>query len=192
MEVSIVLLLCVGATLAQDFMSPTLDILAEFKKIKTMEEKLNALNDEVRELRSKNEGTVKCMQGKKYTSKGAGDHGTTNDVKTKMNELIKQNEGNVTLLSQHLCHPLPAHSGLHTLIYKHIFLNTGDVHDANTGMVNHFIYCKVILNLYNTHEGSVFRVFSKDEVCVNLYPDFWLFDSDYHHSTFSGHLLYPM
>lgn len=65
MEVSIVLLLCVGATLAQDFMSPTLDILAEFKKIKTMEEKLNALNDEVRELRSKNEGTVKCMQGKK-------------------------------------------------------------------------------------------------------------------------------
>lgn len=37
------------------------------------------------------------------------------------------------------------HSGLHTLIYKHIFLNTGDVHDANTGTVNHFIYCKVIL-----------------------------------------------
>ncbi|KTF83127.1 hypothetical protein cypCar_00041677 [Cyprinus carpio] len=59
MEVSIVLLLCVGATLAQDFMSPTLDILAEFKKIKTMEEKLNALNDEVRELRSKNEEKVK-------------------------------------------------------------------------------------------------------------------------------------
>lgn len=31
-----------------------------------------------------------------------------------------------------------------------------------------------------------------DEVCVNLYPDFWLFDNDYHHSTFSGHLLFPM
>lgn len=58
MEVSIVLLLCVWATLAQDLMSPRLDILAELKKIKTMEEKLNALDDEVRELRSKNEGTV--------------------------------------------------------------------------------------------------------------------------------------
>lgn len=57
MEV-IVLVLCMWATMAQDLMSPTLDIIAELKKIKTMEEKLNALNDKVRELRSKNEGTA--------------------------------------------------------------------------------------------------------------------------------------
>ncbi|XP_058633001.1 cerebellin-2-like [Onychostoma macrolepis] len=59
LEISIVLLLCVWATLAQDLMTPTLDILGELKKIKTMEERLNALNDEVRELRSKNEERAK-------------------------------------------------------------------------------------------------------------------------------------
>lgn len=55
---SVVVLLCVGA--AQDLMSPTLDIIRELQKIKTMEEKLNVLYDEVRELRSKNDGTVQC------------------------------------------------------------------------------------------------------------------------------------
>ncbi|XP_051751123.1 asialoglycoprotein receptor 1-like [Ctenopharyngodon idella] len=50
---SVVVLLCVGA--AQDLMSPTLDIIRELQKIKTMEEKLNVLYDEVRELRSKND-----------------------------------------------------------------------------------------------------------------------------------------
>lgn len=54
----IVLLLSVLSTRAQDFMSPTLDIFNEFKKITTMEEKLNALNDEVKELRSKTEGIM--------------------------------------------------------------------------------------------------------------------------------------
>ncbi len=58
LEISMVLLLCVWATLAKDLMTPILDILGELKKIKTMEERLNSLNDEVRELRSKNEGTV--------------------------------------------------------------------------------------------------------------------------------------
>ncbi len=31
-----------------------------------------------------------------------------------------------------------------------------------------------------------------DEVRVNLFPDFGLFDNEFHHSTFSGHLLFPM
>ncbi|KAL0194241.1 hypothetical protein M9458_012537, partial [Cirrhinus mrigala] len=55
LEIGIVLLLCVWTTLAEDLMNPTIDILSETKKIKTMEEKLNALKDEVRILRSKNE-----------------------------------------------------------------------------------------------------------------------------------------
>ncbi|KAK9973959.1 hypothetical protein ABG768_022072 [Culter alburnus] len=50
---SVVVLMYVVA--AEDVMSPTLDIISEIKKIKTMEEKLNALYDEFRELRSKNE-----------------------------------------------------------------------------------------------------------------------------------------
>lgn len=54
----IVLLLSVLSTKAQDFISPTLDIISELKKITTMEEKFSALNDEVKELRSKNEGNA--------------------------------------------------------------------------------------------------------------------------------------
>ncbi|XP_048045826.1 complement C1q tumor necrosis factor-related protein 3-like [Megalobrama amblycephala] len=66
---SIVVLLSVGA--AQDLMSPTIDIISELQKIK---EKLNALHDEVRELRSKNEervnvafsATLSSSMGSKY------------------------------------------------------------------------------------------------------------------------------
>lgn len=54
----IVLLLSVLSTKAQDFISPKLDIISELKKITTMEEKFSALNDEVKELRSKNEGNA--------------------------------------------------------------------------------------------------------------------------------------
>ncbi|ROL44412.1 Asialoglycoprotein receptor 1 [Anabarilius grahami] len=59
---SVVVLLCVGA--AQDLMSPTFDIISEIKKITTMEEKLNALYDEFKEQRSKNEDVpVTCKSG---------------------------------------------------------------------------------------------------------------------------------
>lgn len=60
LEISIVLLLCVWATLAQDLLTPTLDLFRELKKINIMGERLNALNDEVKELRSMvlNQGTV--------------------------------------------------------------------------------------------------------------------------------------
>ncbi|ROL44415.1 Caprin-2 [Anabarilius grahami] len=50
---SIVVLLYVGVAQTQD-----LDMVSEIKKIKPMEEKLNALYNEVRELRSKNEERV--------------------------------------------------------------------------------------------------------------------------------------
>ncbi|XP_067261790.1 cerebellin-1-like [Chanodichthys erythropterus] len=50
---SVVVLMCVVA--AEDVMSPTIDIISEIKKIKAMEEKLNALYDGFGELRSKNE-----------------------------------------------------------------------------------------------------------------------------------------
>ncbi|XP_056100395.1 cerebellin-2-like isoform X2 [Rhinichthys klamathensis goyatoka] len=56
---SVVVLMCVGVAQTHDFMSPTLDIIGELHKIRTMEEKLNALHEEVRELKSKNEERVK-------------------------------------------------------------------------------------------------------------------------------------
>ncbi|XP_051726173.1 complement C1q-like protein 4 [Ctenopharyngodon idella] len=31
-----------------------------------------------------------------------------------------------------------------------------------------------------------------DKICVNLYPGYWIFDNEHHHSTFSGHLLFTM
>lgn len=31
-----------------------------------------------------------------------------------------------------------------------------------------------------------------DRVYVNLYPGYWIFDNEHHHSTFSGHMLFQM
>ncbi|XP_067261791.1 asialoglycoprotein receptor 1-like [Chanodichthys erythropterus] len=57
---SVVVLLSVGA--AQDLMSPTFDIISELQKIKTMEEKLSTLYDEVKELRSKNDAFLSALK----------------------------------------------------------------------------------------------------------------------------------
>uniref|UniRef100_A0A672QQV7 Uncharacterized protein n=1 Tax=Sinocyclocheilus grahami TaxID=75366 RepID=A0A672QQV7_SINGR len=81
---------------------------------------------------------------------------------------------------------------LHTLIYKHIFLNTGDSHDANkkkTPMKG----VHVVRVFYRLFKWSFSYAIGKgDQISVNLYPGYWIFDNEHHHSTFSGHLLFPM
>ncbi|KAF4117543.1 hypothetical protein G5714_002096 [Onychostoma macrolepis] len=190
---------------------------AQAEKLKDMNVTMNERKIEMDELVKQNKAQAKEL---------AILRGTTNDVKTKMDELIKQNEVSKVAFSVSLSSTTGPHSSLHTLMYKHIFLNAGEAYDANTG-----IFTAPMKGVY------AFRVFSKaygsqgkgvsaglfkngqheistyarqdggfigssngvslllekgDEVYVNLYPDFWLFDNDYHHSTFSGHLLFPM
>ncbi|XP_031434517.1 flagellar attachment zone protein 1-like isoform X2 [Clupea harengus] len=113
-----------------------------------------------------------------------------------------------------------------TLIYRHVFTNTGNAYNPNTGVftapvrgVYHFsvfmhgtghasIPTGVSLHKNEEHvviahshqpsysvnpsNGASLLLEVGDVVYVKLWPNAWVYDSYNHHTTFSGHLLFPM
>ncbi|KAK7165548.1 hypothetical protein R3I94_003797 [Phoxinus phoxinus] len=91
---SMVVLVCVGVAQTHDIMSPTIDIIGELQKIKTMENKLNALHEEVRELKSKNEERVKVAFSASLSgSPGGRYYGPSPEATTLVYENIFTNIG---------------------------------------------------------------------------------------------------
>uniref|UniRef100_A0A672QQY8 Cerebellin-2-like n=1 Tax=Sinocyclocheilus grahami TaxID=75366 RepID=A0A672QQY8_SINGR len=210
-------MLNVWAIPADDLFLPNINILDELGKIKIMETRMESMEKEMERLRTENTAQAKELETMR---------GTTNDVKNKVDDLIKQNEVSKVAFSVSLSSSNGPHSSLHTLIYKHIFLSTGDAYDANTGIftapmkgVYAFrVFSKaygsqdkaVVAGLFRNgqHEISTYArqdggfigssngvsllLEKGDKIYVNLYPGYWIFDNEHHHSTFSGHLLFPM
>ncbi|KAK7159512.1 hypothetical protein R3I94_005753 [Phoxinus phoxinus] len=202
---------------ADDIFLPDINILEELGKMKIMETRLGSMEKEMERLRTEN-----AAQGKELDTLRE----TTNDIKTKMDDLLKQNEVSKVAFSVSLSSSNGPHSSLHTLIYKHIFLNTGDAYDANTGIFTAPMKGVYVFRLFSKAHGSsdkavVAGLFKNgqheistyarqnsgfigssngvslllekgDKIYVNLYPGYWIFDNEHHHSTFSGHLLFPM
>ncbi|KAF4117544.1 hypothetical protein G5714_002097 [Onychostoma macrolepis] len=210
----------------------------ELGKIKIMETRMESLEKEMERLRTENTAQTKRLEDTKIkmdellkeneaqAKELETMRGTTNDVKYKMDDLIKQNEVSKVAFSVSLSSSNGPHSSLHTLMYKHIFLNTGEAYDANTGIftapmkgVYAFrVFSKaygsqdkaVVAGLFRNgqHEISTYArqdggfigssngvsllLEKGDQIYVNLYPGYWIFDNEHHHSTFSGHLLFPM
>ncbi|XP_050991781.1 cerebellin-2 isoform X5 [Labeo rohita] len=207
-----VVLLNVWAIPAEEIFSPSINIFEELGKITTMEKKMKSMEDEMERLKTENKEQAKEL---------------------KILHLMKQNQAPKVAFSASLLTSFgpqsvgPFYNGLHTLIYKYVFLNIGNAYDPNTG-----IFTAPVRGAY------AFRVFSKafgnperavtaglfkndqhiistyghqaggfisssngvsllleegDKVKVNLYPGNWISDNgEHHHSTFSGHLLFPM
>ncbi|XP_051989954.1 cerebellin-2-like [Xyrauchen texanus] len=219
-----VLILNVWAIPAEDVLTPNINILAELGKIKTMEKRMKLMENEIEQLREENKAQIKDM--KTF-------YGITNDTKIKMDELIKQNEASKVAFSASLLDSSgpqsvgPFQNGLYTLIYKHIFLNTGNAYNPNTGIFTapiRGVYAFTVFSkAYGNREKAVTAGLFKnnqhiisthayqqsgfisssngvslllevgEEIKVNLYAGQWIFDNgEHHHSTFSGHLLFPM
>ncbi|XP_048045827.1 adiponectin-like [Megalobrama amblycephala] len=85
--ISVVVLMCVGAAQAQGTITLTLDILSEIQKIKTIEERLNAL-----ELKSKNEEKMKVAFS--ASPSDIGYIGPQDEAKTLVYENVFTNIGN--------------------------------------------------------------------------------------------------
>ncbi|XP_043113564.1 cerebellin-2-like [Puntigrus tetrazona] len=191
-----VLMLNVWAKAADDLFVPNINILKELGKIKIMETRMEAMEKEMERLKTENTVPKVAFSASLLTSFGPQSVGPFND-------------------------------GLHTLIYKYIFLNTGNAYDPNTGIFTapvrgayaFRVFSKAFGNLERAattglfkndqhvisthgHQASGFISSSNgvsllleegDKVKVNLYPGQWIFDNgEHHHSTFSGHLLFPL
>ncbi|XP_031435280.1 heavy metal-binding protein HIP-like isoform X3 [Clupea harengus] len=113
-----------------------------------------------------------------------------------------------------------------TLIYRHVFTNTGNAYNNNTGVFTapvrgvyyfavfvfgnghastpsgvslhkneeHVViaYSKQPSHVYSSSNGASLLLEVGDVVYVKLWPNAWVLDSYNHHTTFSGHLLFPM
>ncbi|XP_016316497.1 cerebellin-2-like isoform X2 [Sinocyclocheilus anshuiensis] len=181
---------------ADDLFSPSINIVEELGKITIMEKRMKTIEKEMERLKTENEASKVAFSASLLTSFGSHNIG-------------------------------PFHNGLHTLIYKHVFLNTGNAYDPNTGIFTapvkgayafrvfskasgdknravtaglfkndqHIIstYAHQTSGFISSSNGVSLLLERGDKVKVNLYPGQWIFDNgEHHHSTFSGHLLFPM
>ncbi|XP_067219295.1 cerebellin-1-like [Chanodichthys erythropterus] len=165
-----VLMLNVWAIPADDVLSPNINILEELGK---MEARMKSMEKETEILRTKNEEQAKELKIL---------YDTTTDTKIKMDELIKQNQAPKVAFSASLLTSIgpksvgPFPNGLHTLIYKHVFLNIGNSYNADTG-----IFTAPVRGVY------VFRVFSKAFGNPEKAVTAGLFKNDQHIMSTHGH-----
>lgn len=54
----LVLLLCSGSSIAQELLTPSMDIIAELQKLKHMDERIEKLEETLTKVLSENEGKV--------------------------------------------------------------------------------------------------------------------------------------
>ncbi|XP_016136006.1 cerebellin 9 [Sinocyclocheilus grahami] len=194
MEIGI-LLLCVWTTLAQDLMSPTIDILAELKKIKTMEEKLNALNDEVRELRTKNEERAKvAFSASLSSSAGIKYFGPYAEAITLVYENVLTNIGNA----------YDTNTGAFTAPVKGVYFFNFVVfnpYDISTGvklLKNGNLVVAASDNppgqdTEDTTCNSVSLILEQgDQIRLQLIENRRIYTDALRRNTFSGHLLFTM
>uniref|UniRef100_A0A8C2AIB3 Cerebellin 10 n=1 Tax=Cyprinus carpio TaxID=7962 RepID=A0A8C2AIB3_CYPCA len=158
---------------ADEVLSPNINILEELEKITTMEKRMKSMENETERLKTENEEQAKELKIL---------HETTVDTKIKMDELMKLNQAPKVAFSASLLTSFgpqsvgPFFNGLHTLIYKHVFLNAGNAYDPNTG-----IFTAPVRGAY------AFRVFSKASGHINRAVTAGLFKNDQHIISTHGH-----
>ncbi|XP_042574584.1 cerebellin-2-like [Cyprinus carpio] len=176
-------------------MSPTLDILAEIKKIKTMEEKLNALNDEVRELRSKNEERAKvAFSASLSASPGIKYFGPHEKAITLVYEYVLTNIGNA----------YDTNTGIFTAPVKGVYFFNFVVfnpHDIATGVRllkngNFVVAASDNPPKQDTEDttcNSVSLILEQgDQIHLQLIENRRIYTDGLRRNTFSGHLLFTM
>uniref|UniRef100_A0A672KE03 C1q domain-containing protein n=1 Tax=Sinocyclocheilus grahami TaxID=75366 RepID=A0A672KE03_SINGR len=180
-------------------------------KITTMEKRMESMENEMKRLKTENkvdtnikmDELMKQNQGKKFQF-------VNSLLKLRLLQLckfVKLNESGLIyslafsafLLSSFGPQSVgPFHNGLHTLIYEYV---NSFIYPERAVTAGLFKNDQHIISTHG-HQASGFISSSNgvsllleegDQMKVNLYPGQWIFDDgEHHHSTFSGHLLFPM
>ncbi|XP_050966119.1 complement C1q tumor necrosis factor-related protein 3-like [Labeo rohita] len=195
LEIGIVLLLCTWTTLADDLMNPTLDILSELKKIKTMEEELNALKKEVRILRSKNEERAQvAFSASLYGSIGFKNFGPHEEATTLVYENVFTNTGNA----------YDSTTGIFTApvkgvyFFNYVVFNPSDYATGVRLLKNSNFVVAASDNpngqdREDTTSNSVSLALEQgDQIHLQLMENRRVYEDTWRRNTFSGHLLFAL
>ncbi|KAK1786811.1 hypothetical protein P4O66_017209 [Electrophorus voltai] len=201
------LLLCAWSTQAQDFMSPSVNIVTELAKVKNMEERLKTSeamlqnqNNLVTQLNSRVEGLETENKARKVAF-------------------------SASLLEYASGHNGPFNSVTSPMIYKNVFTNFGNGYDSSTGIFTapvkgvyyfrFYAHChvgnKMAVSLYkngvmqcsvfswkptntngNASNGIVLTLEKGDQIFTKLWDKTWVYDDPASYTSFGGFLLFPL
>ncbi|XP_065133253.1 complement C1q-like protein 3 [Paramisgurnus dabryanus] len=191
----LLLLLCVGSSVSQNFMTPTVNInvqIPELEKLQKMEEKIQTLQETLNKVLNENEARKIAFS--------AG--------------LLESGSGGIG----------PFDDNWKTLVYKKVFSNIGNAYDSNTGIFtapvqgayyfrfnahtrspfnlgaglfkNDVPQCSVSSWKSTTHSnasnGVVLTLEPGDQVHIKVWRNAQVYDNKDSLTSFSGFLLFPL
>ncbi|XP_036453103.1 complement C1q-like protein 3 [Colossoma macropomum] len=180
------------STQAQDLMTPTIDILGELVKLRNMEEKLKAMENEIQELR-REKAEKKVAFSASLLASGEGHTGPMSPVPSPLiYKKVFSNYGN----------GYDSNTGIFTAPIKGVYFFRFYAHCQGGRKMavslykNDKLQCsvyhwKVVFNT-NASNGIVLTLEKEDQVYTKLWEDSWVYDDPAGYTSFSGFLLFSL
>lgn len=216
--ISAVLLLWVKETSSQDLIAPSVNILTELKSIK---ERLKAMEEEIHELRRENREQaiqLETLNASRCRTEEPLLTDRHEDIRVAfsaslLNSIGPTNLGpfgsTTTLIYKHIFLNIGEgynpNTGIFTAPLKGAYVfrvfSKGVGQTANAMTAGLFKNDRHVFSIhahqsggfYSSSNGASLALEKGDTVSVRLYAGTWIFDNgEHHHSSFSGHLLFPL
>ncbi|XP_050959511.1 complement C1q-like protein 2 isoform X2 [Labeo rohita] len=186
-----VLLLCAGSSLAEEFFSPTVNIIAELEKLKSMNERIQKLEETLAKVLNENEAKKVAFSAGLLES-GEGHTGPINTEITLIYKKVFSNIGG----------GYDPNTGIFTAPRKGVyyFRFYAHCHGGTTMTVTLFKNGQTQCSVHawkhtsngNGSNGVVLTLETGDQIYTQLMPDTQVFDNPFGYTSFGGFLLFPM
>ncbi|XP_051556608.1 complement component 1, q subcomponent-like 4 like [Myxocyprinus asiaticus] len=185
-----VLLLCVGGSVAQD-LSPIVNIIEELEKLKNMEERIKALEETMNKVVSENEDKKIAFSAALLAS-GSGQTGPFDTSKTLTYKKVFSNVGDA----------YDSNTGIFTAPVKGVyyFRFYAHCHAGRTSAVTLYRNSQSQCSIHswkptsngNASNGIVLTLEKDDQVYTQLWGKTWVYDDASSYTSFSGFILFPL
>ncbi|XP_050959513.1 complement C1q-like protein 4 isoform X2 [Labeo rohita] len=186
-----VLLLCAGSSLAEEFFSPTVNIIAELEKLKSMNERIQKLEETLAKVLSENEAKKVAFSAGLLES-GTGNTGPINAAKTLIYKKVFSNIGGAYDSNTGIF-TAPKKGAYYFRFYAH---SHGGTNMAVSLLKNGKTQCSVFAwkptSNGNGSNGVVLTLETGDQIYTQLWANTWVYDDPASYTSFGGFLLFPM